>query len=160
MIRPYHPDDADAVVALNEANVPDVGPMDGVRMDHLIAEAFLFDLVELDGAIEGVLVVMIEGGAYRSPNYRWFSERHPQFIYVDRIMLSPATRGRGFGDELYERVAAAGRAAGKPVMCAEVNTIPPNPRSLRFHERFGFTEVGRERPYGTDEEVAMLEMQL
>ncbi len=160
MIRPYRPDDALAVLALNEANVPDVGPMDNDRLDHLLAEAFMFDVVELEGAIEGVLVVMIEGGAYRSPNYRWFSERSPQFIYVDRIMLSPETRGRGLGDELYERVAAAGRAAGKPVMYAEVNTVPPNPRSLRFHERFGFLEVGRERPYGTEEEVAMLEMRL
>ncbi|NNE95230.1 MAG: GNAT family N-acetyltransferase [Acidimicrobiales bacterium] len=160
MIRDFTESDAEAVMALNAANVPEVGPMDRDRLDHLIAESFLFAVIELDGAVEGVLVVMVDGGAYRSPNYRWFSDRHPEFIYVDRIMLSPATRGRGFGDRLYERVAAAGRAAGKPVMCAEVNTVPPNPRSSRFHERFGFVEVGRQRPYGTEEEVALLELPL
>ena len=69
MIRTYGESDAEAVMALNAANVPEVGPMDRDRLDHLISEAFLFDVVELDGAIEGVLVVMVDGGAYGSPNY-------------------------------------------------------------------------------------------
>ena len=40
-------------------------------------------------------------------------------------------------------------------LAAEVNIEPPNPRSIRFHERFGFVEVGRLRPYDPDEEVAL-----
>ncbi len=42
------------------------------------------------------------------------------------------------------------------MLAAEVNTEPPNPRSLRFHRRFGFIEVARFRPYGPDAEEAML----
>ncbi|MGI9608690.1 MAG: GNAT family N-acetyltransferase [Acidimicrobiia bacterium] len=160
MIRTYTAADADAMLTLNTANVPDVGPMDADKLELLVAEATLFEIFELDGEICGALVALCEGTRYGSPNYQWFSERHAQFIYVDRIMLSPATRGRGIGVEFYDRVAERGRRDGKPVMCAEVNTVPPNPRSLRFHEQFGFAEVGRERPYGTDEEVAMLEMLL
>ncbi len=160
MIRSYRPEDAEVVMALNEANLPDVGPMDMAKLTLLDAEAALFEVVEVDGAIEGALVALTEGTSYASPNYRWFSERHPRFVYVDRIMLSPSIRGKGFGVELYERVAAVGRRKGISMMCAEVNTIPPNPRSLRFHEQFGFVDVGRERPYGTDEEVAMMELPL
>jgi len=160
MIRSYTAADADAVLTLNAANVPDVGPIDRDKLALLVAEAAMFEVVELDGEISGALVALTDGARYGSPNYRWFSQRHQHFIYVDRIMLSPATRGQRIGVEIYDRVAAVGRRSNKPVMCAEVNTVPPNPRSLRFHEGFGFTEVGRERPYGTDEEVAMLEMQL
>ncbi len=134
--------------------------MDMAKLEFFVAEAHLFEVVELGGVVEGALVVLTDGTSYGSPNYRWFAQRHRSFIYVDRIMLSPATRGKGLGRELYGRVAAAGRLAGTSVMCAEVNTIPPNPRSLAFHERFGFVEVGRERPYGTDEEVAMFELPL
>ena len=160
MIRRYADADAHSVLELNEANVPDVGPMDRSKLELLIAEAVLFEVVELEGEVEGALVVLAEGSSYGSPNYRWFAQRHPEFVYVDRIMLSPATRGKGLGVELYERAATAGRQAGKPMLCAEVNTIPPNPRSFRFHQRFGFVELGRERPYGTEEEVAMFEMPL
>jgi predicted GNAT superfamily acetyltransferase len=160
VIRAYCPDDADAVLRLNDANLPDVGPMDMAKLELFAAEAALFEVVELDGEVHGALVVLADGASYASPNYRWFSRRHRLFVYVDRIMLSPATRGKGFGVQLYERAAATGRSEGKVVLCAEVNTNPPNPRSLRFHELFGFVEVGRERPYGTDEEVAMVEMLL
>jgi predicted GNAT superfamily acetyltransferase len=31
-------------------------------------------------------------------------------------------------------------------LCCEVNVEPPNPGSLRFHERIGFAEVGQFAP--------------
>jgi predicted GNAT superfamily acetyltransferase len=158
VIRPYRPADREALLALNAANVPEVGPMDGAKLELLLAEALRFDVVELDGAIEGALVVLGDGGTYRSPNYRWFAERHERFAYVDRVMLSERLRGQGWGKALYDAAVATARALGKPVLTAEVNTLPPNPRSFRFHEGCGFVEVGRQRPYGPDEEVAMFEL--
>ena len=41
-------------------------------------------------------------------------------------------------------------------MLAEVNTVPMNERSLRFHALAGFEEVARCHPYGSAEQVAML----
>ena len=158
VIRRFRHSDVDAVLALNAANVPEVGPMDRTKLDLLEDAAALFAVVELDGSIEGALVVLEEGSAYASPNYRWFSDRHDEFAYVDRIMLSPATRGMGWGIKLYDAGVSTARRLGKGVLTAEVNTEPPNPRSVRFHEAFGFVEVGRERPYGPHEEVAMFEL--
>ncbi len=158
MIRPYTTADRDALLELNAANVPEVGPMDDAKLELFAAEALRFDVIELDGAIEGALVVLGEGASYRSPNYRWFAERHQRFAYIDRVMLSPAIRGKGWGTALYDAAVTTARALGKPVLTAEVNTAPPNPRSVRFHEGFGFVEVGRVRPYGPDEEVAMFEL--
>lgn len=50
--------------------------------------------------------------------------------------------GRGLGAVLYEDFAAAGRRLGVPRLTCEVNLDPPNPGSLRFHERLGFVPVG------------------
>ena len=40
----------------------------------------------------------------------------------------------------------------------QVNTRPCNERSLAFHERLGFHEVGRQQSEGGSKEVAMLEL--
>lgn len=160
MIRQYRQSDADSVLALNAANVPEVGPMDRTKLEFFAEAAALFSVVELDGLIEGALVVLEEDTSYASPNYRWFADRHEVFAYVDRVMLSPATRGQGWGVKLYDAAAITARELGKGVLTAEVNTEPPNPRSIHFHEAFGFVEIGRERPYGPQEEVAMFELAL
>lgn len=161
MIRPYRSADAEAVLALNEVNVPDVGTMDTEKLRLFVDHSPFFRVVEVDGHVVGMLVGLTETETvYPSPNYRWFCERNEAFAYIDRVALAESTRGQGWGPALYREFEVWARAEGKPLLCAEVNTIPPNPRSLRFHEIYGFVEVSRERPYGPDEEVAMLECSL
>lgn len=157
MITPYAPHDAEAVLAINSANVPEVGPMDRYKLDSLAAEAAWFPVVRDGEEVLGFAILLSEGATYASPNYKWFSGRHERFSYVDRIALGESARRRGFGGAVYREAIERARASGREVLCAEVNTLPPNPASLAFHERFGFKEVGRVRPYGPDEEVAMLE---
>ena len=152
-------DDA-AIRALNQANEPDVGPLDDERLALFGAEAARFQVVVQDGALLGLFVGLTEGLAYPSPNYRWFADRHPRFAYVDRIALAPELRGEGVADALYDGFEQLAAATGRTVVCAEVNVVPPNPRSLRFHERRGYAVVGEEAPYGTDERVAMVEKRL
>ena len=45
------------------------------------------------------------------------------------------------GTALYDRVVATAQERSVPV-AAEVNLDPPNPGSVRFHQRFNFDEVG------------------
>ena len=161
MIREYRAADADAFLVLNESCVPEVGSIDPARLQLLADCAAMFQVVELDGALVGGLIGLIQGaGAYPSPNYRWFSERHDRFAYVDRVLFAPAARGQGLGHQLYESFAQWAGLQGIPVICAEVNTIPDNPGSHRFHLREGFAEVARIRPYSPDAEVAMYERPL
>ncbi len=155
-IRPYDAADEAAVRAVNAANVPEVGPLDDDRLALFAVDAARFDVVEAAGEVVGLLVGLVEGSSYASPNYRWFAQRHDRFAYVDRIALQPEARGIGAADALYDAIEADARAAGRPVLCAEVNVVPPNPRSLRFHERRGFEVVGEVAPYGADERVAMV----
>lgn len=156
-IRDVDTSDLDAVRAVNLANQPEVGSLDDDRIALFLAHAGRFRVVELDGRLEGIFVGLTEGVDYPSPNYRWFVDRHPRFAYVDRIALQPTLRGLGVAAALYEEFETWAAATGRPAVCAEVNTVPPNPRSLRFHERRGFSVVAELAPYGGDERVAMVE---
>lgn len=155
-VRPVAPADVAAVRALNLANEPAVGPLDEVRVALFLAAADWLVATAGDDVV-ATFVGLREGLAYDSPNYRWFAARHRRFAYVDRIALAPAARGTGLADELYRRWFADAASDDVPVVCAEVNVVPPNPRSLSFHRRHGFVVVAEERPYGSEEVVAMCE---
>ncbi len=161
MIRDAATTDHAALLHLNATNVPEVGTMDGAKLDFFFADAPYFKVVELDGAVAGMLIGLTElNTSYPSKNYHWFLDRHDSFAYIDRIAIGEAARGQGWGPALYHDFQAWALANDRPRLAAEVNTEPPNPRSLRFHQIFGFTEVGRFRPYGPDEEVAMVTKEL
>jgi len=159
-VRDRRPGDDAALRALNQANEPDVGPLDDGRLALFAEAAARFQVVVHDGALLGLFVGLTEGVAYDSPNYRWFADRHERFAYVDRIALAPELRGEGVADRLYESFEALAADTGRTVVCAEVNVVPPNPRSLRFHERRGFAVVGELAPYGGEDRVAMVEKRL
>lgn len=142
---------------VNVANEPEVGPLDVQRLALFSRAAARFRVVVAGDEVAGIFVGLTEGLDYDSPNYRWFSDRHASFAYVDRIALQTAVRGRGCADALYEDFESWAGDTGRPCVCAEVNTNPPNPRSLRFHERRGFVVVDEIAPYGDDERVAMVE---
>jgi len=80
---------------------------------------------------------------YDSPNYLWFRERYPRFVYVDRIVVAPAMRKRGLANHLYEDLFRVAKDAGHERVVCEVNFDPPNPASDAFHAALGFVEVGQ-----------------
>ena len=160
ILRDYAPTDADAVLRLNQANVPAVGPLDADKLAHLVAQADWVAVAESGGEVQGFAIFLVEGADYASTNYGWFTERHDRFYYVDRIAIGEGARGMGVGQRLYQAAAERARAAGRSVLCAEVNTVPINEESLRFHDRFGFEEKTKRCPYGDEQEVVMLELSL
>lgn len=160
-IRDVTDADRDVCVAINEANMPEVGSMDVEKFEFFLAASPFFKVAEFNDTVVGLLVGLTENEtAYPSKNYHWFLKRHDAFAYIDRIALLPDGRGQGIGVALYEMFETWAREQAKPVLSAEVNTVPDNPRSHRFHLLFGFEEVGREQPYGGDEEVAMYDKAL
>jgi predicted GNAT superfamily acetyltransferase len=162
MIRPYGADDAEAVLALNASCVPEVGPMDADKLAAFADWAPYFTVVEVDGAIVGMLIGLGEDAPYASPNFGWFVDRYPRgFAYVDRVAVDASQRGAGWGPALYRDFERWATEHGKPMLCAEVNTEPPNPRSLRFHDIYGFEAVQQFEPTGSpDYRVVMLVKEL
>jgi hypothetical protein len=141
-LRPLTPDDHDAVLALNEANVAALAPMDRARLEQLVSLADRFDVVEVDGEFGGFVITFGPGTSYDSENYRWFAERHgAHFYYLDRIVLDPGHRRQGLGGFVYDELEHVARRHGR--LALEVNLIPRNDASLAFHDRRGYVEVGR-----------------
>lgn len=165
MIRDYRPDDAEAVMALNNACVPEVGFLDEDRLTFLVEWSPYFRLVDVgvDSAAEivGLLIGLDHTAPYGSPNYGWFVPRFDAFAYIDRIAIATSARGQGWGPAMYADFEAWARGEGLPRLTAEVNVVPPNPRSVRFHEMYGFDRLEEFEPTGTsDYRVVMVAKEL
>lgn len=130
----------DRLHALNEAHAVELSSLTQARLEHLIGSAFAAYAV---GDGDALLLAFDQDGDYDSPNFLWFRERFARFVYVDRVVVSQTRRGEGLARRLYEKLFEAARAAGHDRIVCEVNYDPPNPASDLFHERLGFTEVGR-----------------
>ncbi|NHK29379.1 GNAT family N-acetyltransferase [Parvularcula flava] len=111
-----------------------------------------------DGA--ALMLAYREGADYASPHYRWFLERHERFLYVDRIVVSQAVRGQGYGRAFYEDLARLARDAGVPVIGCEINTLPANPASIAFHQALGFVHCGQSVVEPGMKEVAYYRLEL
>jgi predicted GNAT superfamily acetyltransferase len=141
-LRRISPADHEQVLALNEANVEALAPMDEDRLVELDGLADRFDVIDVDGDFGGFVITFAPGSAYDSENYRWFTERHDgQFYYLDRIVLADTHRRQGLGTFVYDEIEQVARRYGR--LALEVNLAPRNDVSLAFHDRRGYVEVGR-----------------
>jgi predicted GNAT superfamily acetyltransferase len=158
-IRDITAADVPRLVELNNHNVPAVSPSDEGGMTALVAATDAAVAV-VDGAapseVLGFALLLRAGADYASENYRWFEARSTDFLYVDRIVVADAAQNAGAGRVLYDWIFARARAAGLAEVTCEVNVEPPNPGSMRFHERLGFVEVGRQSTKGDTIVVALL----
>ena len=144
-IRDFNRNDLDEVYDLNQQAVNAVSSLTHQEMLHLLELSRDVLVIEAGGAIVGFCNTFDVGVAYESANYRWFSERYDDFVYLDRIVITESQRNRGLGARLYEEIERRMIAAGGPYFLAcEVNFDPPNEGSLRFHRRIGFSPVGRQ----------------
>jgi predicted GNAT superfamily acetyltransferase len=154
------PADATLIVAMNNAAVPNVNESTEAELAELIEMSELTVAVTEGEDLLGFVLTLPPGVGYPSENYRWFSERYDSFVYVDRIVVSEQARNKGVGVELYRLVAEHAKKNDAPRILCEVNLEPPNPGSLRFHLRHGFTEVGQQRTTGGTYLVSLLAKEL
>lgn len=136
--------DRAAVLALNTTEALATSVLDAPALDALLADAWWAAGVEAGRA--AFLIAFDETAAYDGTNYRWFRARCARFVYVDRVVVAAAARGRGLARRLYADLTAAARAAGHAHLVCEINLDPPNPVSDAFHAALGFVEVGRGSP--------------
>lgn len=154
-LRPAVEDDFDAILQLNTAAVPHVNRIDRHELAGLAAQAFHFHVARVGDSLAGFLLSLAPGADYGSLNYRWFSERYEQFVYVDRIVVADDHHGLGIGRRLYAGLERA-MAGFAPSLTCEVNLAPANPGSLAFHGRLGFAEVGQQATEGGAKRVCLM----
>jgi predicted GNAT superfamily acetyltransferase len=154
-IRDATPADFPAILELNAGSVQFLSSLTPARLDRLHRMCAYHKVVDDGGGVVAFLLGFREDAAYDSPNYAWFVQRNPQFLYIDRIVAAPASRGRGFAAMLYDDIAAFAGRAGVSLLTCEFDLDPPNPASMRFHARMGFREVGTQWLYGRTKQVSM-----
>ena len=130
---------AAALLALNNEHAQELSWLTPERLAHLVDQAFHARRV---GDADAVLLAFDQDADYDSPNFLWFRERYPRFVYVDRVVVASSARGRGLARLLYRDLfARASRAEHGCIVC-EVNSEPPNPASDALHAALGFSQIG------------------
>lgn len=156
-IREAQLEDVDWIIDLNQANTPEVGSL--TREEYIELEPKCHAvLVAEDNTGErlGFVMLMVRGRDYASLNYQWFEQQLENFMYVDRIAVAEAGRGKGVGLALYSEALDMAEAHGAEKLAAEVNIEPMNEISLSFHKKLGFEEIGQLAHPAQSKKVSML----
>ena len=150
-----HPD----ILALNESALPHVNRISADDLAEFAAQSCYFAIVREGENLAGFLLAFSERASYHSPNFLWFRDRYPRFVYIDRIVVAPTHHRLGIGRLLYADLERVASAHGPRLTC-EVNLDPPNPGSVTFHDPFLFVEVGRQHTDGGAKLVCLMSKDL
>lgn len=130
----------DQILRMNAHFVHWLAPMDRQELQRVL------NLAPYARQIDNGLGVLIGYGHDTDypdhDNMQWLSNIFNRYFYIDRIIIDESAAGRGYGRTLYNDIEQFARAAGYPRLTCEVNIVPDNPGSHRFHERLGFRPCG------------------
>lgn len=135
MIGPILKSHRAKILRMNQEFVHWLSPLDEDGLTDLLNLAHYKKQIH---EADGVLIGYAHDVDYDHKNLKWLRARFDQFYYIDRIILSAAAQGKGYGRALYADFEAEARRKGLPRLVCEVNSKPNNPGSHIFHERLGF----------------------
>jgi uncharacterized protein len=159
-LRPAIAEDLPHILDLNQKALPHVSSVGLSDIQRFFELAAYFKVInDAENAIKGFLIGLRPGLDYTSDNYRWFNNNFEDFLYIDRIVIAEDSRGLGLGSVLYNDAIEIARL-GVPRLTCEVNSLPPNPQSMSFHENLGFVPVGSQQTEGGTKEVTLLSLEL
>lgn len=145
MIRHATEQDFEQILALNQAFVHLTSDMDRIKLTQLVEQSYYCKVVELHGEIAAFLLAFAPDAQYESVNYQWFQQRYVSFVYIDRIVVDTQFQGKKLGAALYKDLFADATQHGIQCAVCEYNSEPVNLGSQKFHQTFGFIEVGSQR---------------
>jgi uncharacterized protein len=128
-----------SLLALNNAFAQELSYLSPEKAAHLVRQAAMACHV---GEADALLLAFDQDAAYENPNFEWFRDRYKRFIYIDRVVVAPAMRGRGLARALYKALFDRAASLQHAQVVCEINLDPPNPASDAFHASLGFEQVG------------------
>ena len=148
IVRNIEITDVARVLEINNANTPGVSELTLSELETDIKNCLHALAIDNEhGEVCAFCITFAPDAPDAGVNHQWFADRFESFVYLDRIAIDPAYQNLGLGVLLYQSVEQQMiDSAQHSLLCCEVNLEPPNPGSLRFHQRIGFTEVGQHSP--------------
>ena len=130
------------ILKLNRDFVHWLSPLDEMGLDYILSHAEYAR--KIDGGV-GILIGYAHDVDYpKHANLRWLKTRINNFFYIDRIIIDLSAHGTGLGQLLYADIEDFARSRGHDFLACEVNIIPNNPSSHRFHLKAGFEALGEQ----------------
>ena len=144
VVRNIETADLQRVLEINNANTPGVSELTKNELQTDLSNSLHALAIDNEqGEVCAFCITFDPSAPDAGDNHRWFAERYKSFVYLDRIAIDSNHQNRGLGALLYQAVEQRMLdSAEHSLLCCEVNLEPPNPGSLRFHKRIGFTECG------------------
>jgi uncharacterized protein len=154
--------DFPAILALNYQSEKFLSPLDLPKLVRISNQASFFQVAIAAESVAGFLLAFLPQADYDNPNFLWFKERYADFLYIDRIVISENFREHQLATRFYADLQAQAIARGIPRLVCEIHIDPPNPVSLRFHQKQGFAEVGQQsiEDPGTDNGKKIVSLQI
>jgi len=145
IVRNIKISDLPRMLEINNANTPGVSELTMSELETDIENCLHALAIDNElGEVCAFCITFAPDAPHAGVNHQWFAERYKSFVYLDRIAIDSNHQNRGLGALLYQTVEQRMLdSAEHSLLCCEVNLEPPNPGSLRFHQRIGFTEVGQ-----------------
>lgn len=128
------------ILILNQNAIPHVNKVDVSFLEQAINTASYFFVVKQNTEVLGFLIAFDENQSYSSENYQFFQKNYNSFLYIDRIAINEEFQNLNIATELYNCISALAKD-NFAMLCCEVNTVPKNIPSLKFHKKMGFHEV-------------------
>ena len=147
--------DFSRIVELNAAAVQHTSAMDDTRLAELHGLSSYHKVIAVDGRVAGFLLAMRESAPYRNDNFAFFAARYRTFLYIDRVVIDADFTGLKLGSMLYADLFDYARQNPIPRVTCEYNIEPPNEPSRRFHDKFGFSEIGTQWLDGGKKRVSL-----
>jgi predicted GNAT superfamily acetyltransferase len=153
-IQPLH-SATQLLLTLNNNHSVELSPLTLPELDQIIRASFFSATINDSDAL---LICFDQSFPHDHENLRWLrtffkssrsegaasDHQSPEnFVYVDRVVVSPAARGKGYARALYTDLFQRAKSAGHTRIACEINLDPPNPVSDAFHASLGFSEIGR-----------------
>ena len=145
MIRTLRTTDLELIHKWNQSTVPKVNSLtfEEFRLQSVNC-TYSYIQCSTDSMPVGFIFLYDEKTEYDSLNYLYFKSRYQKFLYVDRIIIAGEHQKKGYGQQLYDFVIDT---HNPDIFCCEVNITPPNRKSLSFHHKYGFKEIGQQNVY-------------
>ena len=148
--------DLEKIRTINEEAIPAVNTVSLDEFEWFLERSIYFKVsLNEDEKVCGFLLVLPTGLEYERLNYKWFSNKFSDFVYIDRIAVKDEFRGKGIGKSLYVDLEKSVMKDIKRIAC-EFNINPPNLVSKKFHEGLAYKRVGTQLTENEAKEVSLM----